>query len=78
MWGPATTRDAPPLRVPNAAAFVENLTNEAMVITDPDNCIDMSHFSSMAAILAGDLDGDGSTGYSCNTGNARSIKRLPP
>ena len=34
------------LRVPNAAAFVENLTNEAMiVITDPDDCIDMSHFS---------------------------------
>ncbi len=35
------------LRVPNAAAFVENLTNEAMVITDPDDCIDMSHFSSI-------------------------------
>ena len=29
------------------------------------------------AILAGDLDGDGSSGYSCNTGNARSIRRPP-
>ncbi len=29
------------------------------------------------AILGGDLDGDGSSGYSCNTGNARSIKRPP-
>jgi hypothetical protein len=30
------------------------------------------------AILPGDLDGNGLSGYSCNTGNARSIKRLPP
>lgn len=29
------------------------------------------------AILGGDLDGDGSSGYSCNTGNARSIRRPP-
>jgi hypothetical protein len=30
-----------------------------------------------AAILAGDLDGNGLTGYTCNTGNARSIRRPP-
>lgn len=35
-------------------------------------------FKCPAAILPGDLDGNGLTGYSCNTGNARSIKRLPP
>lgn len=35
-------------------------------------------FKCPAAILAGDLDGNGLSGYSCNTGNARSIKRLPP
>lgn len=33
------------VRVPNAVAFLENLSDEAIVITDPDNCIDMSHFS---------------------------------
>ncbi len=30
------------------------------------------------AILAGDLDGNGLTGYTCNTGNARSVRRPPP
>jgi hypothetical protein len=35
-------------------------------------------FKCPVAILAGDLDGNGSTGYSCNTGNARSIQRPPP
>jgi hypothetical protein len=35
-------------------------------------------FKCPAAILAGDLDGNGLTGYSCNTGNARSIRRPPP
>jgi hypothetical protein len=34
-------------------------------------------FKCPVAILAGDLDGNGSTGYSCNTGNARSIRRPP-
>jgi len=34
-------------------------------------------FKCPAAILAGDLDGNGLTGYSCNTGNARSIRRPP-
>jgi hypothetical protein len=39
---------------------------------------DFVPFECPAAILAGDLDGNGLTGYSCNTGNARSIRRLPP
>ncbi|HJS73989.1 MAG TPA: hypothetical protein VJ921_06860, partial [Vicinamibacteria bacterium] len=34
-------------------------------------------FKCPVAILAGDLDGNGDTGYSCNTGNARSIRRPP-
>lgn len=35
------------LRAQDAVAFVDDLGFEAMVLTDPDGCIDMSHFSSI-------------------------------
>jgi hypothetical protein len=42
-----------------------------------DVLAELDFFRCPAAILAGDLDGDGQSGYSCNTGNARSIRRPP-
>jgi hypothetical protein len=56
------------------------LSNEATLqihAIQNDVLSDFFPFECPAAILAGDLDGNGVTGYSCNTGNARSIRRPP-
>jgi hypothetical protein len=56
------------------------LSNEATLqihAIQNDVLSDFFPFECPAAILAGDLDGNGDTGYSCNTGNARSIRRPP-
>ncbi len=57
------------------------LSNEATLpvhAINNDVLSDFVPFECPVAILPGDLDGNGLSGYSCNTGNARSIKRLPP
>ncbi len=61
-------------------AGFELLSNEATLrihAIQNDVLSDFLPFKCPVAILVGDLDGNGSTGYSCNTGNARSIRRPP-
>jgi hypothetical protein len=57
--------------------LLSNSTSLKIHAIQTDVLSDFVPFKCPAAILAGDLDGNGLTGYSCNTGNARSIRRPP-
>jgi hypothetical protein len=57
--------------------LLSNQVNLQIHAVQNDVLSEFDPFKCPAAILAGDLDGDGQTGYSCNTGNARSIRRPP-
>jgi hypothetical protein len=57
--------------------LLSNQVNLQIHAVQNDVISEYDPFKCPAAILAGDLDGDGQTGYSCNTGNARSIRRPP-